>query len=161
MKIVDIQFAGAAAFTEKELAKQLKTKEKWFFSWLTGTDKFKDEQFEDDKERLAEFYRNKGYLDFEIKDVVLEYPQPDRLVIKFQLFEGKPYKVGVVAVKGNSLFPSAELEKDIRMSSGKTFTPAGQRKDVERLRDFTGPRGSLTPASTPCARPTPRRATWT
>lgn len=74
MKIVDIQFAGAAAFTEKELAKQLKTKEKWFFSWLTGTDKFKDEQFEDDKERLAEFYRNKGYLDFEIKDVVLSIP---------------------------------------------------------------------------------------
>jgi len=143
VKIVDIQFAGAAAFTEKELAKQLKTKEKWFFSWLTGTDKFKDEQFEDDKERLAEFYRNKGYLDFEIKDVVLEYPQPDRLVIKFQLFEGKPYKVGVVAVKGNSLFPSAELEKDIRMSSGKTFTPAGQRKDVETLRDFYGTKGFI------------------
>ncbi|MSU27724.1 MAG: outer membrane protein assembly factor BamA [Pedosphaera sp.] len=143
VKIVDIQFAGAAAFTEKELAKQLKTKEKWFFSWLTGTDKFKDEQFEDDKERLAEFYRNKGYLDFEIKDVVLEYPQPDRLVIKFQLFEGKPYKVGVVAVKGSSLFPSAELEKDIRMSSGKTFTPAGQRKDVETLRDFYGTKGFI------------------
>lgn len=143
VKIVDIQFAGAAAFTEKELAKQLKTKEKWFFSWLTGTDKFKDDQFEDDKERLAEFYRNKGYLDFEIKDVVLEYPQPDRLVIKFQLFEGKPYKVGVVAVKGSSLFPSAELEKDIRMSSGKTFTPAGQRKDVETLRDFYGTKGFI------------------
>ena len=32
VKITDIQFVGAAAFTEKELAKQLKTKEKWMFS---------------------------------------------------------------------------------------------------------------------------------
>lgn len=143
VKIVDIQFVGAAAFTEKELAKQLKTKEKWFFSWLTGTDKFKDEQFEDDKERLAEFYRNKGYLDFEIKDVVLEYPTPDRLVIKLQLFEGKPYKVGAVAVKGNSLFPSTELAKDIKMAAGQTFTPDGQRKDVEALRDFYGTKGFI------------------
>lgn len=143
VKIVDIQFTGAVAFTEKELAKQLKTKEKWFFSWLTGTDKFKDDQFDDDKERLAEFYRNKGYLDFEIKDVVFEYPRPDRLVIKFQLFEGKPYKVGTVAVKGNSLFPSAELEKDIKMTAGQTFTPEGQRKDVDTIRDFYGSKGFI------------------
>lgn len=143
VKIVDIQFNGAAAFTEKELAKQLKTKEKWFFSWLTGTDKFKDDQFDDDKEKLAEFYRNKGYLDFEIKEVSFEYPRPDRLVIKFQLFEGKQYKVGAVAVKGNSLFPSAELEKDIKMTAGQTFTPDGQRKDVDAIRDFYGSKGYI------------------
>ena len=28
------------------------------FSWITGSGVFKDEQFEDDKEKLAEFYRN-------------------------------------------------------------------------------------------------------
>ncbi|MEN9574667.1 MAG: hypothetical protein RL514_2522 [Verrucomicrobiota bacterium] len=143
VKIADIQFVGATAFPEKELAKQLKTKEKWMFSWLTGSDKFKDDQFDDDKEKLAEFYRNKGYLDFEIKDVTFEYPRPDRLVIKFQLFEGKPYKVGAVAVKGNNLFPSAELQKDIKMVAGQTFTPEGQRKDVEALRDFYGTKGYI------------------
>ena len=143
VKIVQIEFVGATAFPTKELAKQLKTKEKWFFSWLTGSDKFKDDQFDDDKEKLAEFYRNKGYLDFEIKDVTFDYPKPDRLVIKFQLFEGKPYKVGAVAVKGNNLFPTPELEKDIKMTAGKTFTPDGQRKDVDTLRDFYGSKGYI------------------
>lgn len=143
VKITDIQFVGAAAFTEKELAKQLKTKEKWMFSWLTGSDKFKDDQFDEDKERLAEFYRNKGYLDFEIKSVDYEYPRPDRMVIKFQLFEGKQYKVGAVAVKGNAVFPTAELERDIRMTAGQTFTPDGQRKDVDSLRDFYGSKGYI------------------
>jgi outer membrane protein insertion porin family len=143
VKITDIQFTGAAAFSEKELAKQLKTKEKWMFSWLTGSDKFKDDQFDDDKERLAEFYRNKGYLDFEIKDVAFEYPRPDRLVIKFQLFEGRQYKVGAVAVKGNAVFPTPELERDLRMTAGQTFTPEGQRKDVDALRDFYGSKGYI------------------
>jgi len=143
VKITDIQFVGAAAFTEKELAKQLKTKEKWMFSWLTGSDKFKDDQFDEDKERLADFYRNKGYLDFEIKSVDYEYPRPDRMVIKFQLFEGKQYKVGAVAVKGNAVFPTTELERDIRMTAGQTFTPEGQRKDVDSLRDFYGSKGYI------------------
>lgn len=143
VKVVDIQFVGAAAFPEKRLAKVLKTKEHWMFSWLTGTDKFKDDQFEDDKEKLTEFYRNEGYLDFGIKEIQFDNPKPDALVIKFQLFEGKQYKVGTVAVKGNNLFPSAEVERDIRMTSGKTFTPEGQRKDVDSVRDFYGTKGYI------------------
>ena len=143
VKVVDIQFVGAAAFSEKKLAKQLKTKEHWMFSWLTGTDKFKDDQFDDDKEKLADFYRNEGYLDFEIKDIQLEYPKPNSLVIKFQIFEGKQYKVGAVAVKGNNIYPAADIEKTIKMTAGKTFTPDGQRKDVEAIRDFYGSKGYI------------------
>ena len=143
VKVMEIQFVGADAFSHKTLAKQLKTKEHWMFSWLTGTDKFKDDEFEDDKEKLTEFYRNKGYLDFEIKSVDFEYPKPNAMVIKFQLFEGKIYKVGAVAVKGNDLFPTAEVEKDVKMTSGKTFTPEGQRKDVESIRDFYGSKGYI------------------
>lgn len=143
VKVVTIQFVGATAIPEKELAKVLKTKEHWMFSWLTGTDKFKDEQFEDDKEKLAEYYRNKGYLDFEIKGVEFDYPKPNALVIKFQLFEGKQYKVGAVAVKGNNLYPSADIEKDIKMTAGKTFTPDGQRKDQDSIRDFYGTKGYI------------------
>ncbi|MFA6545276.1 MAG: outer membrane protein assembly factor BamA, partial [Limisphaerales bacterium] len=143
VKVVDIQFVGAAAFSEKKLAKQMKTKEHWMFSWLTGTDKFKDDQFDDDKEKLADFYRNEGYLDFEIKDIQIEYPKPNSLVIKFQIFEGKQYKVGAVAVKGNNIYPAADIEKTIKMTAGKTFTPDGQRKDVEAIRDFYGSKGYI------------------
>ena len=69
VKIVKIEFVGAAAFSQKELRKQLKTRQHWMFSWLTGSDVYKQDQFEDDKDALTEFYRSHGYLDFEIKDV--------------------------------------------------------------------------------------------
>ena len=49
------------------------------FSWLTGSDVFKEDQFEDDQDALTEFYRSHGYLDFEIKDVKLVHPTPNTM----------------------------------------------------------------------------------
>jgi len=47
----------------------LKTKRRWMFSWLTGSGVLKEEEFEDDKDTLVEFFQNEGYIDAEIKDV--------------------------------------------------------------------------------------------
>ena len=40
VKIVKIEFAGASAFSQRELRKQLKTKQRWMFSWITGSHLF-------------------------------------------------------------------------------------------------------------------------
>src|SRR5580700_10633803 len=37
IKITKIEFVGAAAFSQKELRKQIKTIQYWTFSWLTGS----------------------------------------------------------------------------------------------------------------------------
>ena len=60
------------------------------FSWLTGSGVFKEEQFEEDKERLTEFYRDKGYIDFEIKDVQFVNPTPRTMIIRFIHLRGHP-----------------------------------------------------------------------
>jgi outer membrane protein insertion porin family len=72
IKIKEVEFVGAEAFKQKKLRKQVKTKRRWMFSWLTGSGVVKDEQLEDDKEKLADFYREAGYIDFELKDVKTE-----------------------------------------------------------------------------------------
>ena len=65
-------------------------------SWLTGTGYLQDDEFQADKETLADYYRNHGYIDFEIKDVLFLNPTPDTLVIRFVVYEGQQYKVGSV-----------------------------------------------------------------
>ena len=77
IKITQIEFIGAAAFPQKVLRKQIKTRQHWMFSWLTGSGVFKQDDFDDDKDALAEFYRSHGYLDFEIKDVKFEHPDAE------------------------------------------------------------------------------------
>jgi len=143
VKIQDVRFAGAQAVSQKKLRKTIKTRRHWMFSWLTGSGVLKEDQFEDDKEKLAEFYRDKGYIDFEIKDVKFEYPTPGTMVIKFIVFEGNPYKVGAVGFKGAPMFPTNKVDQVMRLKVGATFKPKDLAKDVEKIEDFYGAKGHI------------------
>ncbi len=162
VKITRVEFVNATAFSQKTLRKQIKTRRHWMFSWATGSGFFKDDQFDDDKEKLAEFYRNKGYIDFDIKDVQFEHPTPRTLVIRIILYEGRQYKVGSVKFIGNKLFSNADIAEGIRraqpsgvvkkpklgpnglmMDAGDTFTPDGLSKDMKAIGDFYGSKGYI------------------
>jgi outer membrane protein insertion porin family len=143
IEIKEVQFVGAEAFPEKKLRKVIKTRKHWMFSWLTGSGVLKDEQFEEDKEKLTAFYREKGYIDFEIRDVKFEYPTPDTMIIKFFIFEGKPYQVGAVSFKGTTFFPTNRVNQMMNLKVGATFTPEGLARDVNTVEDFYGARGHI------------------
>jgi len=91
VKIMKVEFVGATAFPQSigffeklfhpshvGLRKTIKTRKHWMFSWLTGSGFLKDEQFEDDQEKLKEFYRDKGYIDFDIKNI--EFLKKDKYI---------------------------------------------------------------------------------
>jgi outer membrane protein insertion porin family len=161
VKILEVDFVGAKAFPVKKLRKAIKTRKHWMCSWLTGSGVFKDDQFDEDKEKLIELYREKGYIDFEIKDVQFLNPTPRTMVIRFVLYEGTQYKVGSVKFSGNKLFTVAEITQGLRvahdrsrsktkigpnglpMDVGGIFTPGGVSKDLEAVGDFYGAKGYI------------------
>jgi outer membrane protein insertion porin family len=161
IKITRVEFIGASAIPQKELRKQIKTRAHWTFSWLTGSGVFKQDDFDDDKDALADYYRNHGYLDFEIKDVKFEHPKPDTMVLQFYVYEGRQYKVGSVRFTGNKLFDDATIRAGLQyvhdfqhskdklgpnrlaMDVGDTFTPDGLNKDLQALEDFYGGKGYI------------------
>src|ERR1019366_1698670 len=161
IKIKQIEVIGAAAFPQKELRKQLKTKRRWMFSWLTGSGVFKEDEFQDDRDLLAEFYHSRGYLDFEIKDVKLDYPVTNKMVIRFYIYEGRQYKVGSITFIGNKLFNAEEIHRGLQavkssehskgklgphglaMDAGDIFTPGGLNQDTQAIEDFYGSKGYI------------------
>jgi outer membrane protein insertion porin family len=169
VKIKKVEFVGASAFPEKKLRKQIKTRNHWMFSWLTGSGVYKIDQFEEDKEKLNAFYRDQGYIDFEIKEVQLERPTPKTMIVKISISEGQPYKVGTVTFKGTTFFPTnvvepgfvptpitkksgtnrlelsaqRQLNRDFRMKTGDTFTPGGLSKDTTAVEDYYGAKGYI------------------
>ncbi len=152
VRIKDITFEGVTGIKPKAMRKVLKTKRAWMFSWLTSGNVYKDEQFEDDKDRLIEFLQNEGYIDAEIKDVKFDYITPKKMNVRFIISQGQQYKVGNVSFQGNKLFNTNEILKGIvvegrvermQMLAGKFFTPKGLNKDVESLRDFYGSKGYI------------------
>jgi outer membrane protein insertion porin family len=161
VKITEIDFIGAAAFTQKELRGVVKLKRHWMWSWLTGNGVFKQDDFDDDRDLLSNFYLEHGYLDFAIKDVKLENPTTNTLVVKYYLYEGRQYKVGSIKLTGNKIFTAAQIRTGMEynhayqrlkgrlgtngfaMDVGNTFTPEGQKKDTQALSDFYGSKGYI------------------
>ena len=161
VKILEVDFIGAKAFPVKKLRKTIKTRAHWMCSWITGSGVFKDDQFDEDKEKLIAFYRDKGYIDFEIKDIQFLNPTPNTMIIRFVLYEGTQYKVGSVKFTGNKLFTVAQIGQGLRvahelnrskdkigpnglpMDVGDIFTPGGVTKDLEAVADFYGSRGYI------------------
>lgn len=168
VKIADVEFIGAEAFKQKKLRKQIKTRRHWMFSWLTGSGVLKDEVFDEDKEKLADFYREAGYIDFELKDVKQDYTSPNRMVLRLLVDEGRQYKVGSVTISGNTNFTSDQIMKGIvsmgrevkpKMTPGETFTPKGLIQDMEAVRDFYGSRGYVDTWVRPIKNPNTEKGT--
>jgi outer membrane protein insertion porin family len=155
IKIKDIIFVNATAATQKQLRKVFKkTRRRWMFSWLTGSGVLKEDEFQDDKDALVEFYQNKGYIDFAIKDVKFEDISPNWMVIRIVVSEGRLYKVGTLDIKGNTVFTTNDFIKGVRINKmlmrlklvpGAIFKPSDFNDDIQTLRDMYGAKGYLEP----------------
>ena len=161
VKIILVTFLGAEAFTQKVLRKEIKTRAHWMWSWLTGSGYFKQDEFDGDTDKLVDFYHSHGYLDFEVKDVKLDHPTTNSMVVKYYLYEGRQYKVGSVKFSGQKMFTDAEIIRGLKtiqlyqdskaklganslpMDVTNVFTPAGMAKDTEAVQDFYGSKGYI------------------
>ncbi len=153
--VKDVSFEGASAFSQRKLRKQVKTRRHWFLSFVTGSGVLKDEQLEDDQDKLADFYRNNGYIDFQLTKVDPVYPSSRRVKLNFVISEGRKYEVGSVGFEAGSaggasdtnaslkVYAPKDLSTGLKMDAGKTFTPKGLSKDLEHIEDQYGKKGHI------------------
>lgn len=161
IRIQEVDFPGSKAFTEKKLRKVVKTRKRWMFSWITGSGVFKQDQFEEDQEKLADFYRSEGYIDYELVTTNIVNTTPKAMRVEFHVTEGNQYKVGSVTFKGNLLFTTNEIvaglkrQHDLNRSkakiglngleadTGMIFKPQNLQHDIDSVQDFYGSRGYI------------------
>ncbi len=145
VKIKDVTFTGNNSIKPVTLRRQLTTKRWWMWSWLTGSGRFKDEEFEDDLDKLRDYYREQGFLDVEIPadKVTYTYPDSKKLVVNIAINEGRQYRIGDITFTGNKLYPTQLFQLLIQQRPGMVFTPSKLDKDVETLQDFYGKDGYL------------------
>jgi len=151
--IKQIKFTGNKAFPDNRLLKIMKTRRHWWGSWLAGTGVLKEEDFKEDLDKLRDYYDSNGYIDMEIRGTRTERVGPKWMVITIDLYEGSQYKVGSVTIEGNKLFPTPDLEKHLKMTSGKIFTPTAMAADQKALEDYYGGRGYLDTSARPIRAP--------
>ena len=153
VKIADIRFIGNDHIKSRifhgmldgPLVKEMETRRWWTLSWLTGSGHLKDEVFEDDLDKLRDYYREQGYLDVDIPQdkIIYDYPTSKKLVVTIQINEGRQYHVGEISFSGNKLHSSKLLKRIVTQKNGVVFCPSKIDKDVETLEDVYGKDGYL------------------
>lgn len=120
--VTAIHFQGNEVFSEKTLKKQINLKE----SGLFNKGAYKEAFIEIDKGLVTSYYKERGYMDAAIVDVVKEVTyneakNQDEIEITFIVKEGSRYTYGGLTLTGNTLFTTEELLSFINMKKGDVF----------------------------------------
>ena len=120
VQIKKINFFGNYAFDDGKLKKQFKkTKED---RWWRGAD-FDKKKYEEDLQKLIDFYRNEGFRDAEVlRDSLYYGPEKDDMYIDIWVYEGPKYKFGDITWEGNTLFTDEELNSRLGFKKGDTYS---------------------------------------
>ncbi len=135
--IKDIVIEGNKVVPEKDIKKAMESKERWLFSFITGSGLYKKDQIRGDLERIKELYLNRGFLHIAVSEpeIILSRDR-EELSIKISVSEGDQYKVGSLNIKGNSVFTDAELLQKLKIASGQIFSRSALRTDIDNILDF-------------------------
>jgi outer membrane protein insertion porin family len=147
--VTDVEFVGNSVLTTKELRKQMKTRKKNFFSWINKSGLYKDDQFKEDLKKLRDYYQSKGYIDMEVKDVQMKYPEKDKMTVIITVFEGIQYHVGKISIEGNTIFTRDQIYAKFNMKDGSIYSPQGLEGDRKAGTDLYGQKGYIDTKFTP------------
>ena len=136
-----ITFEGNNAFTDLELRKEMKVKEKGWFSWLTKSGRFESNELDSDLDKVLDYYRNKGYLRANCPGIN-RVPVGDGSVdLVIPINEGERYTVAGVGFGKMSVFKPEELYPSLTLVGDASYSSKKMRDDMTMIRSFYGSRG--------------------
>ena len=137
VSITKISFEGNSAYNEDDLKDEMETSEKGFWSFITNSGDLKQEDLNQDIQKLTSFYLNNGYIDAKVSDPEITF-KDDGIYINIKLEEGNRYEVGSVDVAGDLIKPKDELLKELDIIKQQFYNREVLRNDVLKLTDVYG-----------------------
>ncbi len=136
-----IRFEGNTVFTTPELKKEMKTKEKGWFSWLTKSGRFESYQLDEDLDAVLDYYRSNGYLRASSPGMRRDPVGDGRVDLVIAINEGEKYTVAGVSFGRMTVFKAEELYPSMTLNGGDAYSSSKMRDDIKTIRSFYGSRG--------------------
>ncbi|HEX7261187.1 MAG TPA: outer membrane protein assembly factor BamA, partial [Luteolibacter sp.] len=143
-----IRFEGNHAFTDPELRKEMKVKEKGLFSWLTKSGRFESDQLDTDLDAVLDYYRSHGYLRA-TASIRRDAVGDGRTDLVIQINEGEKYTVAGVGFGKMTVFKSEELYPSLTLTGESAYSSKKMRDDITMIRNYYGSRGYADALVTP------------
>ncbi len=140
--VTSIRFEGNTVFSEKELKKNLFSKEKWFLSFITERGAYKEDMLLADRDVITDQYYNRGYIKVQVKKPITTLLEDkESMEVLFEIEEGEQFRIGEVDVQGDLLGTKEELLEGLTLRTGDVFSRKVLRENMKNLNDIYADEG--------------------
>jgi len=121
VEVQRIRFSGNDTFDGGDLRGAMeKTREnRWWRIWKG--EQFKRNEYEEDLNRVVDFYRAKGYYDAQVVQDSVYYISNEGLGVDVTVREGQKYYVSDIEWQGNTIFPDRALTQQLGLEEGAVY----------------------------------------
>jgi outer membrane protein insertion porin family len=134
--IQEFRFQGNTAFSERTLRGRLSLRAKS----RINDGAFQEAKLIADREAIVQYYRDRGFIDAEVRDVdpveVVDDKGNISLVIIFDIHEGDRFTFGGVTFTGNRIFTGEQLSKQVYSKVGEELRASRLEADLQRIGDL-------------------------
>ncbi|MGE3511211.1 MAG: outer membrane protein assembly factor [Vicinamibacterales bacterium] len=148
VKIRKIEFVGNEEVSDRALKRHMKqNKELWFLSFISGRGTYQENKFDEDAERVTEFYRDKGYVRAVVGQPELKLLEDSKdgdtryVELRIPVQEGKRYKVGSFNFAGNTVVKAEALRPLFKISEGEYYNQKRIRQGLQKAQELYGAGG--------------------
>ena len=152
IRLSEVIITGNTVIPAKVIKDSMKNQEHWIFSMFGNSGTLRSEELKDDVETIRNLYYNRGYIQVQVNDPIVEerpltvhtyefmgqtetYTTSNEVAIRIHIQEGDQFQIGSVTLKGNATITDTELLKEIRLKRGDVFSREVLRQDVARIMD--------------------------
>lgn len=150
VKIRRVEFVGNEAVGDGTLRRRMKeNRAHWWLSWITGRGTYQESKFEEDAERVLEYYRDRGYIRAQVGEPELNVlgdsdDKKTRWVeLRVPVTEGHRYAVKSFEIAGNKVVKTEALAPLFKVKLGDYYNQKDIRKGFEKAREIYGVGGYM------------------
>lgn len=121
-KIQEINIVGNHSFTDSQIRDDWESGTPNWTSWYSNNDQYSREKLSGDLTKLASYYLNRGYADFNINSAqVTISPNKRNIYIAAGIHEGEIFKISDIHLLGTLILPEDALRRVLRIKPGEVF----------------------------------------
>jgi len=124
-----INFFGNKQLDNKQLLKQMKTKQKSLFR--SGT--FDQEKYQEDLKSIVDYYQKEGFIDARVVRFDDSMEEDRFLILNIYLEEGIQYFFGSVSISGNSHFDTSAILAKFTLIENEVFNMENFNKQLANV----------------------------
>lgn len=135
VEIERIGFVGNRSYSDRRLRQVLGTKQAGIFRAVIRADTFLEDRIQFDRQVLTDFYRSRGFIDFQILSVTPEFSRErDAFFLTFNVQEGLRYRLGEITATSEIPGVTPEAFRDVlRIRTGQFYSPTRIEDSIARI----------------------------